>query len=61
MLHEGLCRRYGGTVIDPISKQEVRKFRTSKATVKEMNDYLEWIPRFMAEEYGAVIVLPGEA
>jgi hypothetical protein len=38
----------------------VRKFHTSKATVKQMSDFIEWIPRFMAEEYGAVIVLPGE-
>ena len=59
-LHEGLCIRYGGTAIDPISKREVRKFHTSKASVQQMSDYIEWIPRFMADEYHVVIVLPGE-
>ncbi len=59
-LHEGLCIRYGGAVMDPVTKREVRKFYTHTATVKEMADYIEWIPRFMAEEYNVVIVLPGE-
>ena len=49
-----------GTAIDPISKREVRKFHTSKASVQQMSDYIEWIPRFMADEYHVVIVLPGE-
>jgi hypothetical protein len=59
-LHTGLCLRYGGTVVDPISKLEVQRFHTSKATVKEMSDFIEWIARFMVDEYGVAIALPGE-
>ena len=59
-LHEGLCARYRGTTIDPVTKCEVRKFYTHRATVQQMADYIEWIPRFIAEEFGIVITLPGE-
>jgi len=59
-LHEGLCIKYGGTVRDPITGLDVRKFRTSQASRQEFSDYMEWVARFAAEEYGVVITLPGE-
>lgn len=61
LIHEGLCAKYGGTVTDPVTKEQVRKFRTSKATKQEFSDYIEWVARFAAQEYGVVIALPGEA
>ncbi len=59
-LHEGLCIKYGGTVKDPITGLDVRKFRTSKATVSEFGAYLEWVARFAAQEHGVIVTLPGE-
>jgi len=61
LIHEGLCAKYQGYVTCPVTKQQVRKFRTSKATVAEMRDYMEWLAQFMAEEYHIAIELPGEA
>lgn len=60
-LHEGLCLKYGGTVKDPVTGLDVRKFHTSAASKEEFTAYVEWVARFAAEEYGVVIVLPGEA
>ncbi len=60
LIHEGLCGKYQGYVTDPVTKQEVRKFRSSKATKQEFSDYIEWVARFAATEYGVVVVLPGE-
>jgi hypothetical protein len=61
LIHEGLTAKYQGTVTDKVTGQEVRKFRTSKASKQEFSDYIEWVARFAATEYGVVIVLPGEA
>jgi hypothetical protein len=58
-LHEGLCLQYAGTVKDPITGLDVRKFHTSKATKSEMADYIEWVARFAAER-GVVVTLPRE-
>lgn len=60
LIHEGLTGRYGGYEVCPVSKKDVRKFRTSTATVAEMADYMDWIAQFIAEEYGEAIVMPGE-
>lgn len=59
-LHEALCIKYGGTVTDPITGIDVRKFRTSQATKQQFSDYLEWVARYAATEHGIVITLPGE-
>lgn len=61
LIHEGLCVKFGGTITDKVTGQEVRKFRTSKATKQEFSDYIEWVARFAATEYGIVVALPGEA
>lgn len=60
-LHEACCALYGGTVIDKVTGQAVRKFRTSTATKQEFTEYVEWLARWAAQEHGVVIVLPGEA
>jgi len=60
LLHEGLCLKYGGSVTCPVTGQPVRKFRTSKATVREFSDFIEWVARYAAEEHGVVVQLPGE-
>lgn len=61
LLHEGLCAKYGGMETCKLTGQQVRKFRTSKATKQQFTDFVEWVARFAATEYGVVIVLPGEA
>jgi hypothetical protein len=60
LIHEGLCAKYQGYETCKVTGQQVRKFRTSKANKQEFSDYVEWVARFAAQEYGVVIVLPGE-
>lgn len=60
-LHEGLCLEYAGTVTDPVTKRDVRKFRTSEATKAEFTAYVEWLAEYAAKRYGVVVELPGEA
>ena len=60
-LHEGLLCLYGGTVVEPVTKREVAKVRSSKMTKSEFSDYVEWIARWAASEHGVVVELPGEA
>ena len=60
-LHEGLLMLFGGTVVDPITKREVAKERSSQMTVARFSEFMEWIVRWAATEYGVVVVLPGEA
>lgn len=59
-LHEGLLALFGGTVIDPITKREVAKERSSTMTIARFGEFMEWIARWAAEEHGVVITLPGE-
>lgn len=61
LIHEGLCGKYGGYETCKVTGQQVRKFRTAKATKQQFTDYIEWVARFAAQEYGVVIALPGEA
>lgn len=60
LIHEGLCARYKGYETCPVTKQEVRKFRTSKANKQEFSDYIKFVAQYAAEEHGVVIALPGE-
>ena len=60
-LHEGLCLEYAGTVTDPVTKRDVRKFRTSQATKAEFSAFVEWLAEYASKEYGVVVILPGEA
>jgi hypothetical protein len=61
LMHEGLCARYQGYVTCPVTKQQVRKFRTSKASKAEFTAYIEWLAQMIAEDYGVAIELPGDA
>lgn len=60
-LHQGLLCLYGGTVIEPATKREVAKVRSSKMTKREFSDYVEWIARWAAQEHGVIVELPGES
>lgn len=60
LMHEGLTGKYQGYVTCPVTKQQVRKFRSSKATVAEFKAYIEWVIQLVAEDYGVAIALPGE-
>lgn len=59
-LHEGLLMLYGGVKVCPITKREVAAKRSSKMTVAEFADYIEWIARWAATEYGIVVELPSD-
>lgn len=59
-LHEGLLMLYGGVKQCPITKREVAAKRSSKMTVAEFADYIEWIARWAATEYGIVVELPSD-
>ena len=59
-LHEGLLMLYGGVKVCPITKREVAAKRSSKMTVAEFADYIEWIARWAATEYGIVVALPSD-
>lgn len=59
-MHEGLLMLFGGTVIDPVTKREVAKERSSTMTTQRFSEFVEWISRYAAEEHGVVVVLPGE-
>lgn len=61
LMHEGLCAKYQGYVECPITKQQVRKFRSSEASKAEFSAYIEWLAQMVAEDYGVAIQLPGEA
>ena len=59
-LHEGLLQLYGETVVCPITKQLVAKVRSSQMTTNEFADYVEWVARWAATEYGIVVKLPSD-
>lgn len=59
-MHEGLLQQFSGTVIDPVTKREVAKERSSTMTVQRFGEFIEFIARFAADEYGIVVTLPGE-
>ena len=59
-MHEGLLMLFSGTVVDPVTKREVARERSSSMTVQRFGEYLEWIARWAADEHGVVVTLPGE-
>lgn len=59
-MHEGLLMLYGGTKVCPVTKREVAAKRSSKMTVAEFADYIEWVARWAATEYGIVVELPSD-
>ncbi len=60
LMHEGLLQRFSGTVIDPVTKCEVAKERSSTMTIKRFGEFMEWIASYAAQEHGIVVTLPGE-
>jgi len=60
-LHEALCMEYGGVDIEPLTGRAVRKFHSSKASKQEYSDYIKFVARHAAQEWGVVVVLPDEA
>lgn len=52
---------FGGTVIDPVTKREVAKERSSTMSTARFAEFLKWIARYAAEEHGVVVTLPGDA
>jgi hypothetical protein len=59
-MHEGLLQLFSGTVIDPVTKREVAKERSSAMTTVRFGEFIEWIARYAATEHGIVVTLPGE-
>lgn len=59
-MHEGLLMLFAGTVVDPVTKREVAKERSSTMTSQRFSEFMEWIARYAADEHGVVITLPGE-
>lgn len=59
-MHEGLLMLFGGTVVDPVTKREVAKERSSSMTTARFAEFVEWIVRYAADEHGIVVTLPGE-
>ncbi len=60
LMHEGLLERFAGTVLEPVTKREVAKERSSSMTVARFSEFMEFVARFAADEYGVVVALPGE-
>jgi hypothetical protein len=59
-LHYALVEKWGGTHWDPRMRSMVPNKRSSKLTTAEFSDYMEWLTRFAAKEFGCVIPLPDE-
>lgn len=59
-MHEGLLQLFSGTTIDPVTKREVAKERSSAMTTVRFGEFIEWIARYAATEHGVVVTLPGE-
>jgi len=60
LMHEGLLQLFSGTTVDPVTKREVAKERSSTMTAARFREFTEWIARWAAEQHGVVITLPGE-
>ncbi len=60
LMHEGLLQQFAGTVIDPVTKREVAKERSSSMSTARFSEFMEWIAVYAAEQHGIVITLPGE-
>lgn len=60
LMHEGLLQAFGGTVIDPVTKREVTKERSSDMTVERFGEFMEFIAVYAAQEHNVIITLPGE-
>jgi hypothetical protein len=59
-LHEkyvGLCF---GTHWDDRMKKDVRNVRTSQLSTVQFSEYMEWLPRHVAQAEGIVLMLPNE-
>lgn len=61
MLHYALVAKWGGKHFDERLRVDVPNKRSSKLSTTEFSDYMEWLVRFAAKEFGCVIPLPDEA
>jgi hypothetical protein len=59
-MHEGLLQLFAGTVIDPLTKREVAKERSSTMSTARFTEFVEFIARYAATEHQIVVTLPGE-
>jgi hypothetical protein len=61
-LHEKLVGLCFGTHWDDRLKCQVRNVRTSKLSTAEFSQYMEWLPRYVAQEptLGFALMLPNE-
>lgn len=60
-LHYALVAKWGGTHLDEKLGVQVANKRSSQLSTAEFSDYMEWLVRFAAKEFGCVIPLPNEA
>lgn len=59
-LHYALIAKCFGTHHNDRLDAEIPNARSSQLSTKEFGDYMEWLVRFAAQEWGVVIPLPGE-
>lgn len=61
-LHEKLVGLCWGTHWDERLKVDVRNVRTSKLNTTQFSEYMEWLPRYVAQEptLGFALMLPNE-
>lgn len=60
-LHYALVARCFGTHIDERIGAEVANVRSSKLDTQQFAEYMEWLTRFAAKQWGVVIPLPDES
>lgn len=60
-LHYALVAKCFGTVFDERLKQEVPKARSSQLTTAQFSEFMEWVVRYAATEWGIQIPMPGES
>lgn len=60
LMHEGLLQAFSGTVIDPVTKREVAKERSSTMTNARFSEFMEFVAVYAAEHFNVVVTLPGE-
>jgi hypothetical protein len=59
-IHYALVAKCFGTHHDDKLAIDVPNVRSSKLSTKQFSDYMDWLVRFAAQEWGCVIPLPDE-
>ena len=60
-IHYALVERCFGTTWNAKMRITVPNERSSQMSTVRFSEYMEWLPRFAAQEYGIVVPLPGES